>query len=97
MEVSCKVKCQQVPALLGKEIGRGKNSITARGKCRRTGTYYNKNSCGEPDHNGVERWGEKNYDKIKIFMLLSKPLLARTVFTQRTLLALFLKSQCPIR
>lgn len=73
---------------------KGEKTITARGKCRRTGTHYNKSSCGEPDHNGVERWSEKNYHKIKILMLLSKPLLTRIVFTQRTVLALFLKSQC---
>lgn len=76
-EVSYKAKCQQIPALLGKETGRGEKSITARGKCRRTGTYNNKNGCGEPDHNGVER----NCDKIKILVLLSKPLLARIAFT----------------
>lgn len=60
---------------------KGEKSITARGKCRRTGTYNNKNGCGEPDHNGVERWRERNCDKIKILVLLSKPLLARIVFT----------------
>lgn len=37
------------------ETGRGEKSITARGKWRRTGTYYNKDSYGEPNHNGVER------------------------------------------
>lgn len=78
--------------MLGKETGRGEKSITARGTCRRTGTNNNKNGCGEPDHNGVERWKKKTHDKIKILMLLSKPLLARIAFTLRTLLALFLKS-----